>query len=533
MYGGPDMWTAPLLLLAVPLLPAAAAVAITLFRPGENTSARLALWSTAASAMAAMAVVALSSRETVEAVATVADGEIAIGLAANRVGAVLALLTMGVGLVVQSFSTRALAGDPRAPRFFALTAVLTAATATVATGATLILVTLAWMLSGLVLLSLLNHHEGSEPARRASRMTGRRFALGDIALAVAAVLAAASVGDIDVRSQEATVEAMAATSVPLGPTDVSMLTIVALLLVIAGISRSALVPLHGWLPATLAAPTPVSALLHAGVVNGAGVLLVRFAEVFGAVAVATHLAFVAGAATVVFGTGVMLTRTDVKGSLAWSTIGQMGFMVVQCAAGAFSAALFHILGHGMYKAAMFLGAGGAITAHHRARLRPPPRSSLGRVHRMGVAALVPAVSLALAYALLDPHLSPAGHLLVMLFAWFTGFRLLTGWLAAAPLGRLASTISAAAIGVAGTVAYVGGLTTFEGYVNAAMPADVPAAVTPQLVAGTLFGLALMLVALRWLPGALGLASRRRAYALLVAAGTPSRHQTQPLPWRRL
>jgi NADH:ubiquinone oxidoreductase subunit 5 (subunit L)/multisubunit Na+/H+ antiporter MnhA subunit len=88
------------------------------------------------------------------------------------------------------------------------------------------------------------------------------------------------------------------------------------------------------------------------------------------------LAFAVGAVTALFGTAVMLVRTDVKGALVWSTSGQMGFMVVQLGVGAFAAALFHVVGHALYKAALFLGAGDAISAHGR----PDPATHLGLDH---------------------------------------------------------------------------------------------------------------------------------------------------------
>jgi len=273
---------------------------------------------------------------------------------------------------------------------------------------------------------------------------------------------------------------------------------------------------HQWLPSTIAAPTPVSALLHAGVVNGAGMLLVRLAPVFGASAVATHLAFAAGAVTAGYATTVMLVRTDVKGNLAWSTAGQMGFMTVQVAIGALPAALLHIVGHGMYKAALFLGAGGSVTAHHRRRQLPAPHVVARRV-RLGVALLVPAVALWVAYVVFQPDLSTAARVLVTVFAWATAARAVDGWLRSAPYGPVRAVATAAFGAAAGVFAYIGGLTAVETFVAEALPGEVAEPVGSAVLVATLAAFALV-VAVVWLaPGERMRRLRSRVYAFALTS----------------
>ncbi|NBQ89028.1 MAG: hypothetical protein EBU07_16495, partial [Betaproteobacteria bacterium] len=132
---------------------------------------------------------------------------------------------------------------------------------------------------------------------------------------------------------------------------------IASLLVIAAMARSVQVPFHAWLPDTMQAPTPVSALLHAGIVNAGGILLIRFAPIVVRVSEACVLLSAVGTITIVVGALAMQQQLRVKQTLAWSTVAQMGFMVVQCAVAAFPAALLHLIGHGAYKALAFLRSG--------------------------------------------------------------------------------------------------------------------------------------------------------------------------------
>ena len=147
----------------------------------------------------------------------------------------------------------------------------------------------------------------------------------------------------------------------LGAVQPDALTITAsLLIAAAAVLASAQFPAHGWLTEVMEAPTPVSALLHAGVINAGGFLLIRFADVMLAAPGVMALLVMLGGFTALFGGLVMLTQPAVKTSLAWSTIAQMGFMVLQCGLALFPLALLHIVAHSLYKAHAFLSAGEAV-----------------------------------------------------------------------------------------------------------------------------------------------------------------------------
>jgi NAD(P)H-quinone oxidoreductase subunit 5 len=513
------------LVIVVPALPAVAAAAIRIARPDGERAARWGVRAASAAFTAAVVVaVVVAVGGPVAAVVEGSDGDALVGLHATSVTTLLGLLTTGVGLVVQSFAGRNLQGDLRERRFFELASLLTAATTSVAFAATLGLLSAAWIVAGLALAALVTHRSTWRPARRSARRTLRSLWVGDSALLVATLLAVVSIGEIDLRSPAGAAEELANASIPVLGGNV--LPVVAVLLTVAGISRSALVPVHQWLPATIAAPTPVSALLHAGVVNGAGVLLVRLAPVFGSSAAATHLAFAAGAVTAWYATTVMLVRSDVKGNLAWSTAGQMGFMTVQVAIGALAAALLHVVGHGMYKAALFLGAGSAVTDHLHHEQRPAPHV-VARGVRLGVALIVPAAALWAAYLVLHPHLSTAARVLVTVFAWATAARAADGWLRSAPFRPVPAVATAAFGAAAGVFAYVGGLTAVETFVAPALPAEVAEPVSAALLVATLAAIALV-VAVVWLtPGERMRTLRSRVYALvLTSAPVASRLTTR-------
>jgi hypothetical protein len=441
---------------------------------------------------------------------------------------VLITLTTLVGLVVQSFASRSLLSDPRAPRFHVLALVLTAATASVAVAATGSGLVIAWIATSVALVALIGHRSPWPPAVAAQRRTGLSFLIGDLALLVAVVATIVIVGDIDLRAVAADAAALDTEQM----VGINALTIVAVLLVIAGVARSALVPIHRWLPSTLAAPTPVSALLHAGVINGAGVLLIRFSPLCGASVTAMTLA-------ALIATAVMLVRTDVKGGLVWSTSGQMGFMVLQLGVGAFAAALFHIVGHALYKATMFLGAGGAITAHQRQGTRP----HLGEADaaalrsptvRVLVGLAVPLVAFALALLVVDPHLTSSATILIVVFGTLSIGRAANGWMGSTPFSVRRSVVTAVVGVFVGVFAYVGGLTLFENFVADVVPYDVPAAVGPVWVAATLAAIALAVAVIVFAPGTGGDALRRRTYVWLFSTGTatpisPARRRTRSAP----
>jgi NAD(P)H-quinone oxidoreductase subunit 5 len=267
-------------------------------------------------------------------------------------GAALAigLLTLFVAAIVANFSLRYMRSDRRPTRFFLTLGALVTSVLILLFTSNLLVLGVAWCASGWLLASLIGHTERWVEANAAARRTRHVFFFGD-----AALLTALGILGWHAKSLELAVTLTSAVTLP-APSG----TLVALLLVVAAAARCALPPFSGWLLSSMTAPTPVSALMHAGLVNAGGFLLIRFAPVLEAAPSARAVAVVIGLCGAIYGIGIMMVRPDVKRSLAGSTVSQMGFMIMSCGLGAYAAALWHIIAHGLFKAWLFLGSGSTI-----------------------------------------------------------------------------------------------------------------------------------------------------------------------------
>ncbi len=410
--GGPVMSALLVALLVGPVVIAVAAFAVGRRRP--RLAGRLGA-GTAALGFLGAAVLAVGAGASV----TIgADDHPMLVVAGDRLAAVLLLLVYGVSAIVQTFAIRYLAEDDRVRWFSAGAGLLTGASATLMTAGTLVVLGVGWTASGVALCLLLATYWRLPSARDGVRRTAVAFLIGDLALWSAVALIAASQGTVDLRARQ---------TEPLGGPIVAL---AACLVVVAALSRSAQIPFHRWLPATLAAPTPVSALLHAGVVNAGGVLLIKLSSLVTAAGLAQALTIVAGIATLAFGAVVMLVKPDVKGALAHSTMAQMGFMILTCGLGLWAAAVFHLVAHGFYKATLFLSSGSAIAYRRRNRALPP---AAPRTRGAIAALLLPAGAIVLALTVVP--MSPGDHTAewaLLIFAWVTGAAATRGWRARRP-----------------------------------------------------------------------------------------------------
>ncbi len=269
----------------------------------------------------------------------------------DPVSVAMALTVALVGWVVLRFSRVALDGEARQGRFMAAMSFTLACVLLLVTAGNLVQLVLAWVAVGVGLHRLLLHYSDRPRARRAARKKTVSGIIGSGALLLAAGLLIHGFGTADIARINA---AARAGELP------GSLWLSALALAVAAVFKSALIPTHGWLTEVMEAPTPVSALLHAGVVNAGGFLLIRFADVLlAAPGVLALLALIGGFSALV-GAAVALTQPAVKTALAWSTCAQMGFMVLQCGLALFPLALLHIVAHSLYKAHAFLASGGAV-----------------------------------------------------------------------------------------------------------------------------------------------------------------------------
>jgi NADH-quinone oxidoreductase subunit L len=302
------------------------------------------------------------------------DGILQFGLRIDRLSSVMLVHIAVISTLIHLFSIRYMQQERGYTRFHSLLAFTTFVLFGMVSSANLLMLFIFWqLLSWLVPLLSFNH---SHPLTvRGAFRTFIMQRIGDVAFLAAVVLAYGSYGTLDFQqlfSRAAEVQS----SLFLGPGNSFEMradTAVTLLIFIGAMAKSAQFPLHMWLPDSLYAPTPVTALLHAGIINAGGFLLTRLAPLYDLNPPTLHLVFAVGLLTTLLGSSMMLVQNDIKKTLGYSTIGQMGFMIMECGLGAYGLAIFHLIAHGLFKGTIFLNCGYVI---HAARQEPrlPPKS---------------------------------------------------------------------------------------------------------------------------------------------------------------
>ncbi|WP_281967498.1 proton-conducting transporter membrane subunit [Roseovarius nanhaiticus] len=280
----------------------------------------------------------------------------------DAVSGAMLLLVGFIGWIVVRYSRTYLDGETRQTHFTIWLLGTLAAVLLLVQSGNLVQFVGAWIATSLCLHKLLLFYPERVAAQRAARKKFITARCGDAALLAAAILLIAAYGTPQISA------ILEAARLGQGGTPA---VLAAAFLALAAILKSAQFPTHGWLTEVMEAPTPVSALLHAGVVNAGGFLLIRFADVMLLSPLTLAGLVLIGGFTALFGGLVMLTQPTVKASLAWSTVAQMGFMILQCGLALFPLALLHIVAHSLYKAHAFLSSGGAVTLVASIR-RPGP-----------------------------------------------------------------------------------------------------------------------------------------------------------------
>lgn len=427
------------------------------------------------------------------------------GLVVDRLTSTLSLLVASVGAVTFRFALRYLDGDPGRDAFLTRLAFTVSSAYILMLSSHLGLLFTAWLLTSLGLHTLLTH----DPTRREAGPPARKkfliSRLGDLALIAAIVVIATTWHTFDLATF------LAAAASDEASRD-HALAAVGILIALAALTKSAQFPFHSWLPETMEAPTPVSALMHAGIINAGGALLLRFAPVMARVPSALVMLVTVGTVTTVLGMLAMWSQTKVKRTLAWSTVAQMGFMMIQCGLAAFPAAFLHILGHGLYKAWGFLRSG-EITSQARPASPAAPGRTLALVV-LGAGLGVPAMFAARAITGFDPSESPGELTLAGIVALSIGQ--LWAVLLSPSLSR-ASVLRRTVAAFGGTIATA--LTTFALYHAAArflepVLGHIPPASSPLAWAAAavpLVGLACLTVLHALLPVASRSATGRAFY----------------------
>ncbi|SIR42995.1 NAD(P)H-quinone oxidoreductase subunit 5 [Rhizobium sp. RU20A] len=293
-------------------------------------------------------------------------GLVAFAPRLDLVSLILMLLVSFIGWLVLRYAGTFLDGEPRQGPFTGFMTATLAAVLMLVQAGTLLQLVAAWIVTSLLLHQLLLFYPGRIAAARAARKKFIVSRIGDAALIGAAVLLAIAYGTGDIGQILAAAQAGESAA-----SQSALPAFAAALLALAALLKSAQFPTHGWLTEVMETPTPVSALLHAGIVNAGGFLLIRFADVMLQAPVVLAVLVMVGGFTALFGSVVMLTQSAVKSSLAWSTVAQMGFMILQCGLALFPIALLHIVAHSLYKAHAFLSSGSAVETVAAIR-RPGP-----------------------------------------------------------------------------------------------------------------------------------------------------------------
>jgi NADH-quinone oxidoreductase subunit L len=288
------------------------------------------------------------------------------GLYVDAITVLLLFLVTGVSSLVHVFSSRYMQADPRYARFFALIALFTSAMVMLVMGANLFMLFMFWEIMGLCSYLLISHWSRRPSACDAATKAFLVNGVADIGLAFGIYLTWATFGTLDIQAILSAAPNYADQTVNLLgwlglDWQLPILSVIALLLFMGPIGKSAQMPLHVWLPFAMEAPTPVSALIHAATMVNAGVyLLIRMGPLYVLAPTIMTVVAIIGGVTALFAAAVALTAFDIKRILAYSTISQLGFMVLACGVGAYGAAIFHLLTHGAMKSFLFLSAGSAL-----------------------------------------------------------------------------------------------------------------------------------------------------------------------------
>ncbi|CUA93978.1 NADH-quinone oxidoreductase subunit L [Thiomonas bhubaneswarensis] len=315
-------------------------------------------------------------------------GAFSLSVYLNAVTLVMLLLVSFVGVIVSRYARTYLDREVGQGRFHLWLMWTLASILTLIVSGNLLLFALAWMSTSLCLHQLLTFYRERPAAMLAAHKKFVASRIGDAALLLAVLLIGSNLHTLELP------ELYARLAAPLQPLPLG-LQAAALLVVVSAALKSAQFPLHGWLIQVMEAPTPVSALLHAGIVNAGAFLVLRMSPLMSQSGLALAVLALIGLTTLALASLVMLTQTSIKVSLAWSTTAQMGFMLLECGLGLYSLAMLHLVAHSLYKAHAFLASGSGVDGF-RAPVVRYSSSRGGAMRTVGILAVAAAVSVSLA-----------------------------------------------------------------------------------------------------------------------------------------
>jgi len=272
----------------------------------------------------------------------------------DPLSALMTLVVTGVGGLIHVYSVGYMHGDPRYPRFFAYMNFFIASMLTLVLADNFALMFVGWELVGLSSYLLISFWFVKPSAAAAGKKAFIVNRIGDWGFLIALMMIFAAFGTLDFAIVFAEAH---------GVLSVGLATAITLMLFIGATGKSAQLPLYVWLPDAMEGPTPVSALIHAATMVTAGVYMIaRTAVLFEMAPISLAIVATVGALTAIFAATLAVGQRDIKRVLAYSTISQLGYMVMAVGLTAFTAGIFHLMTHAFFKALLFLGAGSVIHA---------------------------------------------------------------------------------------------------------------------------------------------------------------------------
>lgn len=290
----------------------------------------------------------------------VGDIVISMGFEVNQLNAMMLVIVTLVSLLVQIYSKGYMQGDERFPVFYQYLALFTFSMLGLVLSPNLLQVYIFWELVGVCSFLLVGYYYFKKEAKAAAKKAFIVTRIGDLGLFIAICLLFWWTGSFEYTQ--------IFDSVALGKLEPWMITMAAILIFVGAVGKSGQFPLHTWLPDAMEGPTPVSALIHAATMVAAGVYLVAATyPLFIASDTALTVVAYVGGFTAIFAASIGLTQTDIKRVLAYSTVSQLGYMMLAlgvAGAAGYVAGSFHLMTHAFFKALLFLGAGSVIHAVH-------------------------------------------------------------------------------------------------------------------------------------------------------------------------
>ena len=285
------------------------------------------------------------------------DGlSIDLAIQIDTLSILMMLIITGVGSLIVIYSTSYMDEDRDYKRFFAEMSFFIFSMLLLVEAANYFFLIVGWGLVGLASYLLIGYYYDRPSATAAAKKAFVVNVIGDVGMVLAAFLLVRELGTLDYQA------VYAAAPAGLGKGSY-VATAVCLLLFVGAAAKSAQVPLHTWLPDAMEGPTPVSALIHAATMVTAGVyMVVRSNVLYQLAPYASDFVAITGAVTLLLGASIAIVQVDIKRVLAWSTVSQIGYMIMAAGLGLYSEAMFHLMTHAFFKALLFLSVGMAIHA---------------------------------------------------------------------------------------------------------------------------------------------------------------------------